>query len=311
MNKISRYLSLSRPDHWFKNLFMLPGVIFGLLLSEKLPAHLGFILFIGLLSTCLIASANYVINEWLDRHFDKYHPTKKHRSAVHGDLDGRVVYTEYALFAIAGLVLAYFIGHQFLLFSALLLIMGLLYNVPPIRTKDKLYLDVLSESLNNPIRFLLGWSIVEFHYLPPSSILLAYWMGGAFLMGVKRFAEYRFIRDPFKAALYRRSFRFYTEHSLLISSFFYALCSAFFLGIFLIKYRIEYLILLPFLALLFTWYLRIGLSSDSSAQSPEKLYREKRFMGYTAFLCVLFLILSFINLPWLNFLLNKSLVTWK
>ena len=27
--------------------------------------------------TCMIASANYVINEWLDARFDKYHPTKK------------------------------------------------------------------------------------------------------------------------------------------------------------------------------------------------------------------------------------------
>ena len=51
--------------------------------------------------------------------------------------------------------------------------------------------------------------------------------------------------------------------------------TAFFLGIFLIKYRIEYLITFPFLSLLFVYYLSIGLSKDSITQTPEKLYKNK------------------------------------
>ncbi len=35
-------------------------------------------------ATCLIASANYVINEWLDAEFDQFHPTKKVRPVVGG-----------------------------------------------------------------------------------------------------------------------------------------------------------------------------------------------------------------------------------
>ena len=108
-----------------------------------------------------------------------------------------------------------------------------------IRDRDLAFLDVLSESVNNPIRLLLGWFIVTTELVPPSSLLLGYWMGGAFLMGVKRFAEYRFIANPETAVLYRNSFRYYTEENLLISSFFYGMCSLFFTGIFLIKYRIE------------------------------------------------------------------------
>src|SRR5690606_6353933 len=105
---------------------------------------------------------------------------------------------------------------------SLLLLMGILYNVQPFRTKDKPYLDVLSESFNNPLRLLLGWSILVHDGLPPSSILLAFWMGGAFLMAVKRYSEYRFIDDPARAGLYRNSFRYYSERTLLLSSFFYA-----------------------------------------------------------------------------------------
>ena len=311
IERIKPYVSITRPDHWFKNVFMLPGFIFGILLTEKIPSNCIAFLCLGILSTCLSASANYVLNEWLDRKFDLHHPTKKYRSSVNGNLKPNIVYLEYSICAFAGLSLACLISIPFLVFTALLLIMGIVYNVPPMRTKDLIYLDVLSESLNNPIRFLLGWSLIDFNYLPPSSILLAYWMGGAFLMGIKRFAEYRFIGNPQQAASYRQSFKLYNENSLLISSFFYALCSAFFLGVFLIKYRIEYLLILPFLALLFAWYLRIGLSKDSTAQHPEKLYREKSFLGYLVFLCGGFLLLSFVDHPWLQFLLQKSLTTWK
>jgi len=30
--------------------------------------------------------------------------------------------------------------------------------VPPIRTKDRVYLDVISESANNAVRLVLGWA---------------------------------------------------------------------------------------------------------------------------------------------------------
>ncbi len=167
---------------------------------------------------------------------------------------------------------------------------------------------MLSESINNPLRLLLGWSAVVSDVLPPSSIMLAYWMGGAYLMAIKRYAEYRFINDPERAGLYRRSFRYYTEEGLLASAFFYALCSAFFLGVFLIKYRIEFLLCMPFLALLFTWYLVVGMRAQSPAQNPERLYREKPFVLYIAALACLIVVLFFIDLPWLNVLIeNHSL----
>ena len=186
--------------------------------------------------------------------------------------------------------------------------MGGIYNVRPLRTKDRQYLDVLSESINNPLRLLLGWSAVVSDVLPPSSIVLAYWMGGAYLMAIKRYAEYRFIADPVRAGLYRRSFRFYDEQSLLVSAFFYALSCAFFLGVFLIKYRIEFLLCMPFLALLFAWYLIIGMRTQSAAQHPERLYREKSFVAYVGALALLITLLFFVDLPWLSFLVeNHSL----
>ena len=74
---MKEYLKIARPDHWVKNIFIVPGIITALLLVENswgnFPAA---IIVIGFFATCLIASANYVINEWLDAEFDQFHPTR-------------------------------------------------------------------------------------------------------------------------------------------------------------------------------------------------------------------------------------------
>ena len=304
---MSPYIQIARPHHWFKNIFMLPGVALAVILTgaefwASLPK-----LLVAVISACMIASANYVINEWLDAGFDRHHPVKKHRPSAAGEVRGPLVYLEYALLALAGLGLAWPLGASFLTVSVLFLLSGVSYNVPPLRTKDRAYLDALSESVNNPLRLMLGWSALAADAFPPSSILLAYWMGGAFLMTVKRYAEYRFIGDPATAALYRRSFRVYTEEKLLLASFFYALSSAFFLGVFLIKYRIEFLLSFPLFAVLFVWYLHLAMRYDSPVQNPEKLYRERGFIAYTVGLCLAVALLFVLDIPSLDVLTDTVL----
>lgn len=314
------YVTIARPDHWFKNIFMLPGMLFAFIVYETpLDLTLFIRILVGVVSTCLIASANYVINEYLDAEFDRYHPEKSKRTAVMRLLNPRFVYTEYFFLVALGLALSSYISVQFLVLEAFLLFMGVMYNVRPFRTKERVYLDVLSESVNNPIRLALGWFIFvpaallpaslldpAWVIIPPSSIIVAYWMGGAFLMATKRFAEYRYINNPELAGLYRKSFKYYTENTLLITMFFYALTSSFFLGIFLVKNRIELLISFPFLALLFAWYMHIGLRKDSVVQGPEKLHKEKNFMLYVVFLCLLLMVLFFVDIPWLQWFLKQS-----
>ena len=295
---MKNYIKIARPDHWVKNIFIIPGLAVGFLLVgiDSIPdIVIRFIL--GFIATCMIASANYVINEWLDAEFDKYHPTKKYRPVVSENMKFSLVMVEYAALAAIGLIISWFINRNFFFTELWLLVMGILYNVKPVRTKDIPYLDVITESVNNMIRLLLGWFCVTSSQLPPGSILLGYWMGGAFLMGIKRFAEYRMIGDPKVAGLYRKSFERYNEQKLLCSSMFYAFCSTFCMGIFLIKYRLEYVLAMPALFLLFVYYLYIAYKEDSAVQKPEKLYKEKKLMLFVLFIVVLFIILTFVNIP--------------
>ena len=308
---MKKYIKIMRLDHWIKQFFIVPGFAFAYLIAKSdFTTHTLINFLIGFVATCFIASANYVINEWLDAEFDKFHPTKKSRSVVTEDVKGWIVWILWCILSISGIFLGFFISISFVLTEIWLWLMGILYNVKPIRTKDIPVLDVLSESVNNAIRLLLGWFIFAPSKLPPCSIIFGYWMAGAFLMAVKRYAEYKMINDPSLAVKYRKSFGFYSERSLLISSFFYAMCSVFFIGIFLIKYRVELILFIPFLMGLYCYYLYQAFKPDSAVQKPEKLYKEKWLMLYCIFLIILFIILLFVEIPFMNIFINNDLISF-
>lgn len=306
---MKKYLKIARIDHWIKQLFILPGLVVAVLITDVAWSDLNMLKFLfGFLGTCFIASANYVINEWLDAPYDKYHPTKKNRPVVTENMSFKWVMVEYVAFIILGLFFSWLVNKLFLITVIVLLIMGFLYNVKPFRTKDIPFIDVLSESVNNMLRFMMGWFIATGDSIPPSSVLIGYWMAGAFLMATKRFAEFRMIGDKQQAGLYRRSFKFYTEKSLLASSLFYALISTFCLGVFMIKYRIEYLVATPWLFVLFAYYLSMALDNDSAVQKPEKLYKEKKLMLLVLIFVVIVLICSFVDMGFLHKLTSNALI---
>lgn len=170
---IKNYIKLARPHHWFKNVFILPGTILALyLLNMPFGKLVAVRLGLGLISACFLVSANYTLNEWLDAEFDKFHPLKKLRPSVLGMVSFKWVSVQYGLLASVGLGLSYLVSPYFFITALALLVMGALYNVRPFRTKEKPYVDVLSESINNPIRFLLGWFVVSSAFFPPPACFL-------------------------------------------------------------------------------------------------------------------------------------------
>ncbi len=273
------YVSIARPSHWFKNVFMLPGVLLALFFQPELLSSVHWAsLLAGLLATCLVASSNYVLNEILDAPRDAFHPEKQKRPVPSGAVRVKPAYAEWVLLAAAGLAVAFSVGVPMGWTAAVLWIAGTLYNVPPIRMKDLPYADVLSESVNNPLRFLLGWYAAGAAGMPPVSMLMAYWMFGAFLMAMKRFAEYRHIGDPVVAGRYRKSFASYTSERLLESLSFYGAMFGMWSGVFIARYRVELCLAIPVVAYAMAYYMHLGFKKDSPVQNPERLYRQPKLM---------------------------------
>ena len=299
--RLRAHLAIVRLDHSIKNLFVLPGVIVPLSADPALRTwHLLPQLILAFISITLVACSNYVINEVLDAPFDRLHPLKRNRPAARGLVSVPAAYVQWLAMMIAGVAIGLHISRLFALTALALWIMGCIYNFPPVRTKDVPYLDVLTESVNNPLRMLLGWYAVTSVLIPPVSLLVAYWMIGCYFMALKRFSELSELHksgDHAVAGSYRASFKRYTPESLLVSVVFYASTAMLFLGAFIIRYRMELILGFPLVALTMAIYLHIAFKPESAVQNPEKLYREPMLMASFAATVLVLGILLFIRLP--------------
>jgi 4-hydroxybenzoate polyprenyltransferase len=268
------YVRIARPSHWFKNVFILPGILLAFFFQPlRMDPWMAISVLVSLVSVCLVSSSNYVLNEILDASGDAHHPDKRNRPLPSGRIRVSLAYVEFVLLAVSGLGVSLWLNSYLFLSCLALWVMGLVYNVPPIRCKDLPYLDVLCESVNNPIRMAIGWYGVGLTMPPTLSVVLAYWMFGAFLMAVKRFAEFRHIGDRNLSEAYRRSFRFYNEERLLVSILFYVALFGMFSGAFIARYRVELVFAIPFVGFAMASYFRMGFKKNSPAMNPENMWK--------------------------------------
>ncbi|MEM9480122.1 MAG: UbiA family prenyltransferase [Verrucomicrobiota bacterium] len=288
------YLKICRIDHWLKNIFILFGHAVAIVLvpSVVLDAiSVGIIIF-SLIPACFIASANYILNEILDAPFDRLHPTKKNRGIPAGKVKVSILWWIFAGLIVAGFALAIpFKSPGYLIALGLLLLSGLVYNIPPVRLKDRVFLDVIAESFNNPIRLWLGWFalVPSLDVWPPLPIVFAWWSFGALLMTGKRYAEFRFIDDKELSGKYRKSFQDYSEQKLIIAMITYANFFCFFTGVAMTAYqKLNNLVFVfPMIALAIIAYFRQAMSIKGAKLEPEQLMRNVWVIAATIITAVL------------------------
>ena len=137
---MNAYLRALRLERWPRSsAIFLGSAVFVFLHREDVaalsPAETIWRLAAAFLLTWGISTANYVLNEIVDRPFDVHHPTKRLRPLVSGEIKAFP-------FALIGLLLVAACGgaavllfdRTFTLALLSLLAAGIVYNVPPIRS---------------------------------------------------------------------------------------------------------------------------------------------------------------------------------
>ncbi len=290
--KSKYYLAVLRLDHWHKNLFTLLGS-----LGAIVYFHIPFSkiewqwIILGLFLSCLLSSVNYAINEFLDASFDALHPTKRYRPIPSGKINPEKLFFIAGLMLVAAILMSnIWMPKKFSFFLILFFLSGLLYNLRPARAKDVAYLDVIVESLNNPIRLCIGWYAFDhLNKFPPLSLILCFWVFGAYLMTAKRYAEIKKITQT-EAENYRPVYRVYTASSLMGMMHVYTVLTLTTFTWISIKYKPVFLYFLPFAIVFFIWFYTLTIKKDSFVSNPEKIYVNKPFLFFCT-LSLAFLVL--------------------
>ena len=178
---IMHYWRSLRPQQWIKNAFVWAGFLFAREWRDvALAANVGA----AFIAFCLLASAVYVGNDWIDRESDRIHPIKRDRPIASGRLSGAAAAAMCLVLGAAAFALAAWVGPALV---GVLLGYVLLNAAYSLLLKRAVIVDVIAVALGFLLRILAGTVGVG---IAPSSWLLMCGLMLTLLLGFgKRRAE--------------------------------------------------------------------------------------------------------------------------
>ncbi len=165
-----------RPRQWTKNLAVFAALLFAknvLLHGQALKAVLAFASF------CFVASAIYVVNDWVDREKDKLHPEKALRPIAAGQVTAGPAFALVAVCLCAGGALAWSARPEFATLVAGYVGLQVLYSLA---LKRLVILDVMVIALGFILRVIGGGIAIGVqvsNWLFLCTLLLAVFLGFA------------------------------------------------------------------------------------------------------------------------------------
>ena len=175
-------VSLLRPTHWLKNVFIVIPVPFALGGDGVFELS---VFVVGLLAMCIANSSVYVFNDWVDVERDRVHPVKRFRPLASKQVSESIALILSASLAIVAMVLAV-ASEREMVVSLIGCYLGLqlFYCV---RGKEVPLVDVFLLSSGFVIRVLLGCALVS--AAPSNWLLLCSSALALFLALAKRRAD--------------------------------------------------------------------------------------------------------------------------
>jgi 4-hydroxybenzoate polyprenyltransferase len=144
------YWRALRPQQWIKNAFVWAGFLFAhtwndsVLVAQVAAAFVAF---------CLLASAVYIGNDWVDRDLDRAHPSKRDRPIAAGLISPSAAASMSAALAVAAFALGAWVGIDLVAVLAVYLLLNLAYSL---WLKRMVIIDVIAVSLGFVLRLLAG-----------------------------------------------------------------------------------------------------------------------------------------------------------
>lgn len=193
------YSRLLRPHQWAKNLLLFAPI---LLAQEIFEGSRLVAVIAGVLAMSLISSTVYIVNDIIDRHADRDHPSKKGRPIASGAVSVRAAVGLAFITGGAGFFCALrLVSFPFLHITVLYFVLTLLYSF---FVKKVMVLDVLLLTAFYTIRIFAGGVAAR---VPVSPWLLAF--SSFFFLSLafaKRFVELRQIEPRTVHSLARRGY---------------------------------------------------------------------------------------------------------
>lgn len=124
---MKHYITLLRPKHWAKNLFLFVPPFFAGKFFELERFEL---LIAGFFAFSFLASSIYIINDYRDIQDDKKHPEKSKRPLASGAVNKNVAIAISVILALAGGTIAYLIDSsgKFLFISGIYYLLNIAYS---------------------------------------------------------------------------------------------------------------------------------------------------------------------------------------
>lgn len=202
--RVNRWVRLLRPVQWAKNGVVLAALVFGRVYEDpaKVWASLG-----AVLAFCLISSAGYILNDWLDVERDRHHPLKRARPLASGAIRPRSALILGGALATTALISSLLISPSLALVIS---VYALLMSAYSVWLKRVVIIDVFVIAAGFLLRAVAGGvaiSVPISTWLMLCTVLLALFLGFC-----KRRNEILTLQE--RAQLHRVSLRGYTPEIL-------------------------------------------------------------------------------------------------
>ncbi len=210
MSKLTSYITLLRPQQYYKNFLIFLGLIFSANIF-KFDLYLPLIL--GFFTLAFVSSISYIINDWKDIEADRNHPEKKFRPLASGAVSKGEAIGIIIILILLTSALVYFLqirsSSKFLLVLILLAIFftSQFYSLV---FKNRAFYDVIFISLNYVWRALAGVVIIDV-FLSPWLFFLGF-LFAMFLALSKRKGDLFLLKE--NASKHKRVFEVYDNQIL-------------------------------------------------------------------------------------------------